>query len=119
MERSVTKKVQWGIVALSGLLLAAAAHAQAPSAVRGELLTSTPRTQATVLMADSSPHGTGIAKERDYVLYSDDLRSRPNAGKRKRTFHPLRLLRRLASAESEFGLQLSSLGIEKPALTEP
>jgi hypothetical protein len=36
----------------------------------------------------------------------------PKVSKRKRIFHPLRLLRLLGKAESEFGLRLSSLGIQ-------
>jgi hypothetical protein len=39
--------------------------------------------------------------------------SRPNVAKSKRTFHPLRLFRRLGKAESEFGLRLSSWGIQR------
>jgi len=41
----------------------------------------------------------------------NDFRTRPNAAKTKRSFHPLRLLRRLGKAESEFALRLSSWGI--------
>jgi hypothetical protein len=37
----------------------------------------------------------------------------PKAAKSKRTFAPFRLLRRLAKAESEFGLRLSSRGIQQ------
>ena len=44
---------------------------------------------------------------------SDRLGSKPNGPKGKRTFHPFRLLRRLGKAESEFGLRLSSLGIQQ------
>jgi hypothetical protein len=42
-----------------------------------------------------------------------DLRIRHKAPKGKRTFHPLRLLRRLGNAESEFALRLSSWGIPR------
>ena len=41
----------------------------------------------------------------------NDVRMGHKAPKRKRTFHPLRLLRRLGNAESEFALRLSSWGI--------
>ena len=44
---------------------------------------------------------------------SDHSRSIPNGPKAKRAFHPFRLLRRLGKAESEFGLRLSSLGIQQ------
>lgn len=44
---------------------------------------------------------------------SDHLRSKPNRPKGKRAFHPFSLLRRLGKAESEFGLRLSSLGIQQ------
>jgi hypothetical protein len=44
---------------------------------------------------------------------SDHLGSKPNGPKSKRTFRPFRLLRRLGKAESEFGLRLSSLGIQQ------
>jgi hypothetical protein len=43
----------------------------------------------------------------------NDLRSGSSAAKSKRAFHPLRLFRRLGRAESEFGLRLSSLGIQR------
>ena len=43
----------------------------------------------------------------------NDLHSGSSAAKGKRAFHPLRLLRRLGRAESEFGLRLSSLGIQR------
>ena len=43
----------------------------------------------------------------------NDLRSRPEAAKSKRTFHPLRLLRRLGEAEGEFAVRTSSLGIQR------
>jgi hypothetical protein len=43
----------------------------------------------------------------------NDLRSGSSAAKSKRALHPLRLLRRLGRAESEFGLRLSSLGIQR------
>jgi hypothetical protein len=46
-----------------------------------------------------------------------DLRSQPKAAKSKRTFRPLRLLRRLGNAESEFGLRLSSWGIQRKVET--
>ena len=39
------------------------------------------------------------------------LRMRQKAPKSKRTFYPLRLLRRLGNAESEFAFRLSSWGI--------
>jgi hypothetical protein len=42
-----------------------------------------------------------------------DSRPVPKAAKSKRTFRPLRFLRRLGSAESEFALRLSSLGIQR------
>jgi hypothetical protein len=42
----------------------------------------------------------------------NDSRPGSSATKSKRAFHPLRLLRRLGRAESEFGLRLSSLGIQ-------
>jgi len=42
-----------------------------------------------------------------------DLRSRPKVAKSRRTFHPLKLLRRLGNAESEFALRLSSWGIRQ------
>src|SRR5215471_902695 len=42
-----------------------------------------------------------------------DVRSGPKTAKSKRTFHPLRLLRRLGNAESEFGLRLSSWGTKQ------
>jgi hypothetical protein len=44
---------------------------------------------------------------------SDHLGSKPNGPKGKRAFHPFRLLRRLGRAESEFGLRLSSFGIQQ------
>jgi hypothetical protein len=37
----------------------------------------------------------------------------PKAAKSKRIFHPLRLLRRLGKAETEFALRLSSWGIQR------
>jgi hypothetical protein len=43
----------------------------------------------------------------------NDFRARQKAPKSKHAFHPLRLLRRLGNAESEFGLRLSSLGIPR------
>lgn len=43
----------------------------------------------------------------------NDLCSGSSAAKTKRAFHPLRFLRRLGNAESEFGLRLSSLGIQR------
>ena len=43
----------------------------------------------------------------------NDLLMRHKAPKSKRTFHPLRLLRRLGNAESEFALRLSSWGIPR------
>jgi len=45
----------------------------------------------------------------------NDLRSGSSAAKSKHAFRPLRLLRRLGRAESEFGLRLSSLGIQREA----
>ena len=43
----------------------------------------------------------------------NDSRPGSTAAKSKHAFHPLRLLRRLGRAESEFGLRLSSLGIQR------
>jgi len=43
----------------------------------------------------------------------NDLPAEPNAAKSVRKFHPLRLLRRLGRAESEFALRLSSWGIPR------
>ena len=43
----------------------------------------------------------------------NDLRSTPKPSKGKRGFHPLRLLRGLGKAESEFAIRLSSLGIRR------
>jgi hypothetical protein len=48
-----------------------------------------------------------------------DSRPVPKAAKSKRTFRPLRFLRRLGSAESEFALRLSSLGIQREGEAEP
>src|ERR1700728_104678 len=45
---------------------------------------------------------------------TNDLRSGQKAAKSQRRFHPLNLLRRLGKAESELGLRLSSLGIQRP-----
>jgi hypothetical protein len=42
-----------------------------------------------------------------------DLQSGKKATKSQRRFHPFRLLRRLGNAESELGLRLSSLGIQR------
>ena len=41
----------------------------------------------------------------------NDLRPKLEIARTKRTFHPLKLLRRLGRAESEFALRLSSWGI--------
>ena len=48
-----------------------------------------------------------------------DVRSGPKTAKSKRTFHPLRLLRRLGNAESEFGLRLSSWGTQQKGSSNP
>src|SRR5262245_45645510 len=56
--------------------------------------------------------GGGFAKYERTVTMSD-VGSGPKTAKSKRTFHPLRLLRRLSNAESEFGLRLSSGGTQQ------
>ena len=43
---------------------------------------------------------------------TDAPHSKPKAAKNKRAFCPLKLLRRLGNAESEFALRLSSWGIQ-------
>lgn len=56
MERSVTNAVHWGILALSGALLVAAAHAQTPSDPDAEELTAVAQAQTTAQAEGGGQH---------------------------------------------------------------